>query len=279
MKKLLSLFSLLCFSLILFAQGNTQGLQAKNEIPLDDIVKRDLVKQKPLLEYAPIREADILWEKRIWRVIDTREKMNLPFRYPKKPFFSILYDGIENGDITAFSTEDDHFGRALEIDELRDQLYETDTILTFDPITYDPITQIITNDPDIDDIKRFRVKELWYFDSKTSTLKVRILGIAPLMERYDDNGNYIGEMPLFWVSYQQSRPYLARHEVFNAHNDRGLMTWDDLFEMRYFSSHIYKESNVHDQRLQDYLSGTDLLLEADKIKSTIFNWEHDLWSY
>jgi hypothetical protein len=57
------------------------------------------------------------------------------------------------------------------------------------------------------------------------------------------------------------------------------MTWEDLFEMRFFASYIYKESNVYDRRLQDYLSGVDLLLEADKIKQEIFNFEHDLWSY
>ena len=50
-------------------------------------------------------------------------------------------------------------------------------------------------------------------------------------------------------------------------------------EMRFFSSYIYKESNVHNRRLQDYVQGVDLLLEADKIKQTIFNFEHDLWEY
>jgi hypothetical protein len=57
------------------------------------------------------------------------------------------------------------------------------------------------------------------------------------------------------------------------------MSWEDIMEMRYFSSYIYKESNVYDRRLQDYLSGVDLLLEADKIKNEIFSFEHDLWSF
>ena len=62
-------------------------------------------------------------------------------------------------------------------------------------------------------------------------------------------------------------------------NDASPITWEDLFEMRFFSSYIFKESNVHDRRIEDYLTGVDQLLEADKIKQEIFNYEHDLWSY
>ena len=49
--------------------------------------------------------------------------------------------------------------------------------------------------------------------------------------------------------------------------------------MRYFASFIYKESNVYDRKIEDYLTGTDLLMESERIKSDIFNWEHDLWQY
>ena len=68
-------------------------------------------------------------------------------------------------------------------------------------------------------------------------------------------------------------------KVFNPGNDGDLGTWEDLFERRFFSSYIYKESNVYNRRIQDYLQGVDILLEADKIKQEIFNYEHDLWSY
>jgi len=110
-------------------------------------------------------------------------------------------------------------------------------------------------------------------------LQVRILGIAPLIDVKDDNGNFRYEKPMFWVYYPECREVLSRHQVFNSGNDASPNSWEDLLEMRFFSSYIYKQSNVHDFRLQDYLSGVDLLLEADKIKHEIFNFEHDLWSY
>jgi gliding motility associated protien GldN len=120
---------------------------------------------------------------------------------------------------------------------------------------------------------------VWFFDEETSTMQVRIIGIAPLREVYDAQGNFKYEQPMFWAYYPQLRNTLASQEAFNPLNDAGRMSWEDIMEMRYFSSYIYKESNVYDRRLQDYLSGVDLLLEADKIKNEIFSFEHDLWSF
>jgi hypothetical protein len=36
---------------------------------------------------------------------------------------------------------------------------------------------------------------------------------------------------------------------------------------------------VYDRRIQDYKTGIDALLEADKIKDGMFHFEHDLWEY
>jgi len=205
--------------------------------------------------------------------------MNLPFAYPEMPFFSILMDAATNGDITVYSTEDDKFSSSLAANEVASMGATVDTVITFDPETYEEQIQVVRNELNPEDVKRFRVKEVWFFDEQTSTLQVRVLGIAPLIDVKDENGNFRYEKPMFWVYYPECREILARHQVFNVGNDAALNTWEDLFEMRFFSSYIYKASNVHDLRLQDYLSGVDLLLEADKIKQEIFNFEHDLWSY
>ena len=247
--------------------------------PLDDIVEKRIIDDRMVLKYQPLREADIFWEKRIWRVIDIREKMNLPFAYPEMPFFSILMDAAINGDITVYSTEDDKFSSSLQANEVASMGATVDTVITFDPETYEEQIQVVRNELNPEDVKRFRIKEVWFFDEQTSTLQVRVLGIAPLIDVKDENGNFRYEKPMFWVYYPECREILARHQVFNVGNDAALNTWEDLFEMRFFSSYIYKASNVHDLRLQDYLSGVDLLLEADKIKQEIFNFEHDLWSY
>lgn len=283
-------FKLLSLSLLLAVFCNPAMAQQPENIlteasdpnankPLDDIVEKRITFEKRLLPYDHIREADIFWEKRIWRVIDIREKMNLPFAYPERPFFSILMDAAVNEEITVYSTEDDKFTSPLTADEVASMGATIDTVITFDPETYEEQIQIVRNDLNPEDVKRFRLKEVWFFDEETSTMQVRILGIAPLIDVKDENGNFRYEKPMFWVYYPEAREILSREDVFNPGNDASPNTWEDLMEMRFFASYIYKESNVLNRRLQDYLSGVDLLLEADKIRQEIFNFEHDLWSY
>lgn len=284
--KLLSLsFILLFFVAPAFAQEpeNIQITESSDPIdedrPLDDIVEKRMVNERRVLGYEPIREADIFWEKRVWRVIDVREKMNLPFAYPERPFFTILMDAAINGEITVYSVEDDKFTYKLEPDEVASMGASVDTVITFDPETYQEQIQVVRNELNPEDVKRFRLKEVWFFDEESSRLQSRILGIAPLIDVNDDNGNFRYEKPMYWVYYPGVREMLARERVFNIENDASLNTWEDLMEQRYFASYIIKESNVYDRRIQDYLTGVDRLLEAEKIKNEIFNFEHDLWEY
>ena len=241
--------------------------------------EKSLIVEKPILPYEHIREGDIFWEKRIWRIIDVREKMNQAFVYPEMPFAQILLDAASNGDITVYSTDDDKFSYPLTMDEVASQMGSIDTVETFNPDTYETEFKPIVNELDPTDIKRFRVKEVWFFDEESSTMQTRILGIAPLKEEKGDDGSVLFEAPMFWVYYPEARHILARQKVFNPQNDASPTSWEDLFEMRYFSSYIFKQSNVQDRRLQDYLTGVDMLLEGEKIKQEIFNFEQDLWSY
>ena len=110
-------------------------------------------------------------------------------------------------------------------------------------------------------------------------MKVQILGIAPIKTRVDDLGNDLYDQPMFWIHFPSVRPYLATKAVANDFNDVAVSSWDDLFQMRRFGSHITKQSNVRDNRLQDMYSGVQLLEEAEKVKQELQNFEHDLWSY
>lgn len=254
--------------------GNTD---VKN--PRDNFYDRYIYKEKRIIEYDYIHEKDVFWEKRVWRVIDVREKMNHPFRYEKEPFINILITAARDGDIQLYNTFDDEFTKPLTQEEMNQIGSEVDTIITFDPETFQEIIQVVVNELDPKDVKQYRIKEVWFFDEETSQLEVRILGIAPIVDKYDDNGNFLLTMPMFWAYYPECRAVFARHEAFNEHNDAMRMSWDDVFEARLFSSYIIKESNVYDRRIQDYKAGIDILLESDKIKNAMFHFEHDLWEY
>ncbi|MDG1717402.1 MAG: gliding motility protein GldN [Saprospiraceae bacterium] len=262
----------------------TESSEPAEDRYVDDIVSKRLVVENTVLPYEPIREADIAWQKKIWRVLDTREKMNLPFRYPEKPLFNVFREMIENGDITVF--EDEKFTTALTPEEVEKSLNRVDTSVIFDYDTYEEKVQVVKSEISWEDINRFRVKEIWFFDEESSRLRVRILGIAPERDVYDDETQeFKYSLPLFWIYYPEARNLLSKHRIFNENNDMAPMTWAALFESRFFSSVIYKSSNVLDPRVKDMFdaskenSNIDILLESKKIKAELFNFEHDFWTY
>ena len=255
------------------------AIQAQERPIVDDILEKKILQERQVLAYPKIQENDILWEKRIWREIDTRQMMNAPFSYPEASLYSILTEAILAGEIKAYSPEDDKFTERMQADELSAQVHNSDTVQIMDPETYEITYVPVSNELDPEEIIKYRIKEVWYFDSHYGTLRVRILGIAPIYPVRDEYGNIRYEKPLYWVYYPHCRSLLARHRVFNPGNDGSLVSWEDHLEMRFFDSYVVKESNVHDRRIQDYLSGRDALLESERIEKEIFNYEHDLWSY
>jgi len=243
------------------------------------------------IPWQPIREADILWKKRVWREIDTREKQNIGFRYQGDEntgggmFIEILIDAIKRGYITAYSVNDDRFTAELTKDQLIEQLtLKPDTQQIEDPVSGQMITKIIRKDFKPEEITKFRIKEDWIFDRNEGKMVVRIVGIAPVKDVYGDNGDFRGQQAMFWLYYPDIRGVLAKYEVFNPQNDVYRYTWDEFFESRQFSSRIYKVSNSLDAKFEE-IYGIDArgkmesLYESQQTANEIFNKEHDMWVY
>lgn len=245
----------------------------------DGVYDRVIAQEREPLPYENIREADVFWQKRIWRIIDTKQKMNHSFSAAQQPFIKVLLDVIEkNPSGTVYA--DESFKTPLNPQDLNLRLGSVDTVTVIDPETYAETKTVVKNDFDWSTVTRFRIKEDWIFDKQISTMVVRILGIAPIREVYDKNtGELRGTEAMFWAYFPAMRSYLAKYEVYNSQNDAVRMSWDDLLNMRYFASYIYKESNMQDRRISDYKTGRDALLEGEEIKNKIFTFEHNLWEY
>ena len=247
--------------------------------PINDLVPRTIQQEKRLLQPQPVREADIFWSKRVWRVIDVREKRNQAFMYPPAPFYEVLKAAILDGQLDAYASEDTEFLRPLTGEALERVFMRRDTVEVFNVETYVPELQVVREEYAYEDIKRFRIEEIWYINSRTSTLNVRILAVSPLRDVLNENGDYLYELPTCRIYFPDARKVLARATVFLDGNDHARYSWDDLFQQRRFSSYVYKDSNVRDERIQDVYSGRDALLAGDRIEAELFNFEQDLCSY
>ncbi len=245
---------------------------------------REAVPNIEPVPYVHIREADVLWGKTIWRVIDMREKINHIFYYPKEPvnnrksLISATIEGIENGIITAYTN--DQLEVKLTYDELMASLTKSDSVtLTREYPPYDTYDTVLTIPFKPDDVTMWRLREFWFFDKKRSVLECRIMALCPVMADFDERGELRGYLPLFWVSYPEARQVYAKTEVFNRHSDAYRLSIDDVFYKRMFNSYIIKETNVYDRSIVEYAVGFDALLESERIKDEIFVFEHDLWEY
>lgn len=246
--------------------------------------------RRPMLN-QPLREADVLFCKRVWRMIDLREKPNHAFYFPVEPvpgrksLFDVIRDAlVRDGLLTAYHpgalAQDDAFTRSMlhaEVDSLLNPVRTVWTTSLDDPDIDIPVLQ-----PDpvtTAQVTRYQIKEDWFFDKQRGVMEARIIGIAPMKEVRGEDGELRGHAPLFWLYYPELRHVLANAEGFNAGNDGARCIFDQLLEKRRFTSYVVKESNAYDRRIAEYAQGLDALLESEQVKEGLFRFEHDLWNY
>lgn len=257
---------------------------------LDGAYIKEHTKTKRVVPYVSIREADVMWMRRVWRTVDLREKMNHPLYYPTEPIndrkslFDVIRQGLMvDGSITAYDAgpllTDDEFRKPLLATELKEMFMRVDTQYTESLETGD--MEMVVQDIPLEsrDIKMYRIKEDWIFDKQRSSMEIRIIGIAPMKEMRGDDGEIRGYAPLFWLYYPECRYVFANWDAFNRENDAERRSFEDIFWKRQFSSYITKWSNVYDRQLSDYKTGLDALLEGEAIKQALFEFEHDLWNF
>ena len=273
-------------ALVASSQGQVSNVLDGAYVKETNITKR-------VVPYPPLREADVMYTKRVWRQMDLREKVNHQFYYPINPIqdraslFDVVRKALlEEGTLTAYGTgpvgTDDEFKYPLSAAQVDSLLNPTTTTMVDTDLDGEPDTPTQTsNSITSQEILYFQVKEDWIWDRHRSERYVRIIGIAPMYEKSigDGEDGQKSVQPLFWLYYPECRYVFANSEAFNPFNDAQRRTFEDIFQKRYFASYIVKESNVYDRKIADYARGVDGLLEAERIKDELFTLEHDLWHY
>lgn len=231
-----------------------------------------------------LREADVMFSKREWRIIDLRERANKTAAWPKKPLTKILYEAVRTGQLKPYRS--DSLRTYYNIETFMKLGYDVEYIETptdpNDPTITKLDTIITPFDPEVR-IKQFLVMEDWYFDRKLSTMIPRIIAIAPLYKA-KVAGIDLGLQPLCWLRFEDRlnkekdcRDILVNEFMFNAQNSHSKFSYDDWFIQRLFTSYVVKVSNMHDiSILQDPTykkSGLEALIEAERIKQQ--NYEQD----
>jgi gliding motility associated protien GldN len=276
MKKL-GIFLILTFLLVNFSTTFAQ----------EDInYVRQNIKERQLVPYPYLREADVMFNRKVCQVIDTREKQNKVLHWERNPFWRILYQAATNSyrgvSLTPYKSDslvDTKYSTYTKAEALN-RGAETET-LEIDDGTGWLTDTTITTEIDPKQILKYRICEEWIFDKQRSMFFSRIYAIAPLYST-SKGGVILNDVPLFWVDYKALRKILIQEELFNRHNDAHRLSFDDFFELRLFSSYNVYESNVYDRDINEFAEYKDpfnAILESDEVKMRLFDYEHDLWEW
>jgi len=282
MKKFKLIF-LCAFAILVSTNSNAQPSIFQPGDYKDGVYDKENSTNRRVIPYTHLREADVTWEKRVWRELDMREKQNQQLYFPLEigvsriSLLQVLFKYILKNELIAFS--DEEFQVQLEPSVIRNKIVKIDTV---EQMSYlEDGTEVATRVGTFDStwmyrqFRKIRLKEDWFFDKQKSVLEVRILGMG--IYTYDEEKEAPKEQ--FWVYFPSCRKFFAKHEVYNPKNDAERRTFEDIFWKRQFASVITKETNVFDRQISEYSRGIDALLESDRIKNDIFTWEHDQWHF
>ena len=278
MKNLIFLFCVL-FSVNVFSQANILNASTPSEIGIQNYDQKQSDNDS-FLEFDYIDERDILWSKIVYEKIDLNEKLNFPLLFPlndetyeknRKSLWRILKENIINKRITElYFDRNDNFKDKMSFADVMEVVSFTELING---------VQTPAEELKSIDITAYRIKGMWYFDKRQGEMKYRLLGLMPVGKNLkDDDGK--NNTDLFWIWYPSVRKILHEEKVFNDKNNASSISFDQLLVSRRFSSFIYKEDNVYgDRSIKDYkVPGLESILESQRIKKEILDFEQDMWN-
>ena len=278
MKNLITLICFL-FSVNSFSQANILNATTPSEIGIQNFDQKQSDNDS-FLEFDYIDERDILWSKIVYEKIDLNEKLNFPLLFPvndetyaknRKSLWRILKENIINKRITElYFDRNDNFKDKMSFNDVMEVVSFTELING---------VQTPAEELKSIDITAYRIKGMWYFDKRQGEMKYRLLGLMPVGKNLkDDDGK--NNTDLFWIWYPSVRKILHEEKVFNDKNNASSISFDQLLVSRRFSSFIYKEDNVYgDRSIKDYkIPVLESILESQRIKKEILDFEQDMWN-
>ncbi len=278
-----------------FGQANILNAKTPDQIGIASTGELNAQNKKKPLPYGYVEDRDILWSKNIWEVIDLDERVNFPMYYPidtiniganRRSLYDVLMSGIRSGKIKNIYT-DSYFTEKRTLSDISAAISKIDTTdlgrEQYNAGEEIDAQYIDRRDLSSADIMEYRIRGMWYFDKRQAELKYRLLGIAPVAP----DVNFIDEeepdlVELFWVWFPDAREVLFDASAFTGGNSSMDISFDHLLNARRFNALIYKEENVQgDRGVNDYITENSFmqLLESERIKEQIRNFEQDMWNY
>ncbi|GIZ08904.1 gliding motility protein GldN [Flavobacterium sp. UMI-01] len=293
-KKVLLVMCSVLLTVSSYGQSNLLNAKTPSQIGLKTAAQLISDNDKPLA-YGYVHDRDILMGKTVWEIIDLSERINFPLYFPidenigsdRRSLYTVLTTAIKNGKITEVYS-DSYFNTKKSYKDIEASLSRIDTTdagreqINSGMKRVSP-EYILRSDLTAQDVTQYKIKGFWYFDKRQSELKYRLLGICPVTpDVYTMNSDEKDYIELFWIFFPSARNVLHEAKAFNDKNSSMPISFDQILNSRRFNSVIYKEENVYgDREIKEYMkeNAQKQLLESERIKEKIRNFEQDMWNY
>ena len=260
---------------------------------------------------------DVIWARYVYRIIDMRYKQNYQLYFPTKVddpdyrnLFKVIVDAVVDGmpiypvnaetikpdfKVEPFAKNQIPRDALMVVDQTEDhsdddEFYNIATsramLVNYDSITDELKMQPFSFESVVKNQIKYLTQEVVFFDKHTSRLHTKIMAIAPLhpvkISTQDSTQvmSMLRESIMFWIPFDQLRPYMAMQYAIPNRNEVKRVTYDEFFQKRLFTSYIVGEGNMYNRWIPDYArTEEEVKKEQARIATELLNFELDLWEY
>lgn len=237
---------------------------------------------------SPVSDSELQWMRVIYRQLDLMKDENAALYYPDEPvdgqenLFRIILGRMADNELTGYEYLD---GREMFTDNykvnMRDVLDRFHIIYSDAKGSTERNPKFVIEEADVpsSEVLSYYVIERWEFDKRNNRMRTRIEAVCPVLHRAGDFGGEAVKYPMFWVKYDDLRPYLTTQNIFtNNDNNLATCTYDDYFQLNLYKGDIYKTRNLKNRSLMQLHPDPDELAHAqDSIQKRLDSFEDKLW--
>lgn len=258
------------------------------------------------LSVRPVHEAYIMWKKTFWRLMDLREKQNLPFFSRNSELPKVIIDAVQKGLLIPYNSDSVKDSNIMSKEEFMTRVQQ-ETFEEEDPFGGgggDPFADPFGGgggdpfgggssepaEPEVllipaREFTTLEIKEDVYFDRMRSRIYYDIQSITiflPGTSAYNPAG-FLKQVASFRYK-DLAELFLSMPDEaiwYNAQNVQNHLNLTDAFNLRLFASHIVKFANPNDERVSEIYSKSERegILASQRLEYDFVDFENELWEF
>jgi gliding motility associated protien GldN len=229
------------------------------------------------------------WTRELYRSLDLTKGDNGSLYYPVEPsgektnLFSLIFRLLASKKIKAYEYQLDgveHFDaeRQIKLTDILDRFgiyYEQKRLKG----SKDSVLVVDNSDIPSAEVMSYFIKEVWYFDQRTSAYGSAVTALCPVIHRAEEFSSATVKLPMFWIDYSEIAPYLATTNVMASDYNNTERTMDDFFATRQYKGDIYKAMNTRNEPISAYCHGDSAIIrEQQRIEQELRQFESNLYA-